>query len=43
MQEELPIQRASVAMEGGAPACMTLLDNFFLCFCELHHPHQSNS
>lgn len=31
--EELPIQRASVAMEGGMPSCLTLFDNFFLCYC----------
>lgn len=33
VEEELPIQRASVAMEGGAPTCMTLFDDFFSCFC----------
>ncbi|ORY88967.1 hypothetical protein BCR35DRAFT_288241 [Leucosporidium creatinivorum] len=32
VEEELPIQRASVAMEGGAPSCMTLFDDFFSCF-----------
>lgn len=33
VEEEIPIQRASVAMEGGAPSCMTLFDDFFSCFC----------
>ncbi|KAI5479163.1 hypothetical protein MNV49_004023 [Pseudohyphozyma bogoriensis] len=32
VEEELPIQRASVAMEGGMPTCLTLFDNFFLCY-----------
>lgn len=33
IEEELPIQRHSVAMEGGMPSCLTLFDNFFLCYC----------
>ncbi|GAA5908156.1 hypothetical protein JCM5296_000520 [Sporobolomyces johnsonii] len=32
VEEELPIQRHSVQMEGGMPSCMTLFDNFFLCY-----------
>ncbi|GAA5985851.1 hypothetical protein JCM10908_006303 [Rhodotorula pacifica] len=32
IEEELPIQRHSVAMEGGMPSCLTLFDNFFLCY-----------
>ncbi|GAA6000869.1 hypothetical protein JCM5350_007956, partial [Sporobolomyces pararoseus] len=32
VQEELPIQRHSVAMEGGMPSCLTLFDNFLLCY-----------
>lgn len=34
VQEEIPIQRASLAMQGGPPKCMTLFDEFFSCFCE---------
>lgn len=34
IEEELPIQRHSVAMEGGMPSCLTLFDNFFLCYCQ---------
>lgn len=33
VQEEMPIQRASVAMEGGMPSCLTLFDNYLLCYC----------
>lgn len=33
VEEELPIQRHSVAMEGGMPSCLTLFDNFLLCYC----------
>lgn len=36
--EEVPIQRASVAMEGGMPSCLTLFDNFFLCYCPSSPP-----
>ncbi|GAA6020640.1 hypothetical protein JCM11491_001130 [Sporobolomyces phaffii] len=32
VEEELPIQRHSVAMEGGMPSCLTLFDNFLLCY-----------
>ncbi|KAM0790734.1 hypothetical protein ACM66B_004589 [Microbotryomycetes sp. NB124-2] len=32
VQEEIPVQRASVAMQGGPPTCMTLFDEFFSCF-----------
>ncbi|BGP18534.1 hypothetical protein JCM10213_002953 [Rhodosporidiobolus nylandii] len=32
IEEELPIQRHSVAMEGGMPKCLTLFDNFLLCY-----------
>ncbi|GAA5840671.1 hypothetical protein JCM9279_007397 [Rhodotorula babjevae] len=32
IQEELPIQRHSVEMEGGMPSCLTLFDNFLLCY-----------
>ncbi|KAK4057119.1 hypothetical protein OIO90_002019 [Microbotryomycetes sp. JL221] len=32
VQEELPVQRASLAMQGGPPSCMTLFDEFFSCF-----------
>lgn len=32
--EEIPIQTASVEMEGGVPSCMTLFDNFLLCYCQ---------
>ncbi|GAA6031538.1 hypothetical protein JCM8097_006508 [Rhodosporidiobolus ruineniae] len=32
VEEELPIQRHSVAMEGGMPKCLTLFDNFLLCY-----------
>ncbi|GAA5961495.1 hypothetical protein JCM3765_003607 [Sporobolomyces pararoseus] len=32
VQEELPIQRHSVNMEGGMPSCLTLFDNFLLCY-----------
>ncbi|GAA5897650.1 EMI1 family protein [Sporobolomyces salmoneus] len=32
VSEELPIQRHSVAMEGGMPSCLTLFDNFLLCY-----------
>ncbi len=34
VQEEVPIQSASVAMEGGMPSCLTLFDNFLLCYCK---------
>lgn len=30
--EEIPIQHASVQMEGGMPGCMTLLDRFLMCY-----------
>lgn len=40
VQEELPVQRASLAMQGGAPTCMTLFDEFFSCFCESSTPHR---
>lgn len=33
VQEELPIQRHSVQMERGMPSCLTLFDQFFLCYC----------
>lgn len=33
VEEELPIQRHAVAMEGGMPSCLTLFDNFLLCYC----------
>ncbi|GAA6000736.1 EMI1 family protein [Rhodotorula paludigena] len=32
VEEELPIQRHAVAMEGGMPSCLTLFDNFLLCY-----------
>lgn len=32
VREEIPIQTASVAMEGGTPSCVTLFDNFLLCY-----------
>ncbi|GAA5926207.1 EMI1 family protein [Sporobolomyces koalae] len=32
VQQELPIQQRSVAMEGGMPSCLTLFDNFLLCY-----------
>ncbi|GAA5874364.1 hypothetical protein JCM3774_005017 [Rhodotorula dairenensis] len=32
IEEELPIQRHSVAMQGGMPSCLTLFDQFFLCY-----------
>ncbi|GAA5969483.1 hypothetical protein JCM11641_008130 [Rhodosporidiobolus odoratus] len=32
VEEELPIQRHSVQMEGGMPKCLTLFDNFLLCY-----------
>ena len=35
VREEIPIQTASVAMEGGTPSCVTLFDNFLLCYCTL--------
>ncbi len=38
IEEELPIQRHSVAMEGGMPSCLTLFDNFFLCYCQSPSP-----
>lgn len=33
VEEEIPIQKASIAMEGGVPSCMSLFDNFLLCYC----------
>ena len=42
VREEIPIQSASVAMEGGIPSCVTLFDNFLLCYCTFPpspHPH----
>lgn len=36
--EEIPIQRASVAMEGGMPSCLTLFDNYLLCYCTSSSP-----
>ncbi|GAA5869098.1 hypothetical protein JCM8547_008697 [Rhodosporidiobolus lusitaniae] len=32
VEEEIPIQRHSVEMEGGMPKCLTLFDNFLLCY-----------
>ncbi|BGP42168.1 hypothetical protein JCM10449v2_006173 [Rhodotorula kratochvilovae] len=32
IDEELPIQLHSVDMEGGMPSCLTLFDNFLLCY-----------
>ncbi|GAA6060828.1 hypothetical protein JCM10212_005246 [Sporobolomyces blumeae] len=32
VEEELPIQRHSVDMMGGMPSCLTLFDEFFLCY-----------
>lgn len=36
VEEELPIQRHSVAMQGGMPSCMTLFDDFVSCYCACH-------
>lgn len=36
--EEVPIQRASVAMAGGMPSCLTLFDEALACYCELARP-----
>ncbi|KAH8924231.1 hypothetical protein BT69DRAFT_1261676 [Atractiella rhizophila] len=30
--EELPLQAHSLKMQGGAPSCVTLFDQFLLCF-----------
>ena len=38
VREEIPIQTASVAMEGGIPSCVTLFDNFLLCYCQSPSP-----
>ncbi|BGP34118.1 hypothetical protein JCM10296v2_005933 [Rhodotorula toruloides] len=32
VEEELPIQRHSVAMQGGMPSCMTIFDDFVSCY-----------
>lgn len=31
--EEMAIQRTNLPINGGLPSCVTLLDNFLLCFC----------
>jgi hypothetical protein len=34
-REELPLQSASVDMEGGnMPSCMTLFDRYLACYCQ---------
>ncbi|KAM0751638.1 hypothetical protein T439DRAFT_312989 [Meredithblackwellia eburnea MCA 4105] len=32
VQEEIPIQTAAVNMQGGMPSCLTLFDNYLLCY-----------
>lgn len=32
--EEIPIQIANLPVNGGLPSCVTLFDNFLLCFSE---------
>lgn len=32
VKEEIPIQKTNLPLNGGLPSCITLLDNFLLCF-----------
>lgn len=32
VEEEIPIQKANLPVNGGTPSCVTLFDNFLLCF-----------
>ncbi|KAK9895948.1 hypothetical protein P389DRAFT_160550 [Cystobasidium minutum MCA 4210] len=32
VEEEVPIQKANLPVNGGTPSCVTLFDNFLLCF-----------
>lgn len=32
VNEELAIQRRNLPVNGGLPSCVTLMDNFLLCF-----------
>ncbi|SCZ89063.1 BZ3500_MvSof-1268-A1-R1_Chr1-1g00927 [Microbotryum saponariae] len=37
VEEERPLQAASVAMEGGMPSCIKLFDHYLSCYCELRN------
>ena len=32
VEEEIPIQRTNLPINGGLPSCITMMDNFLLCF-----------
>lgn len=38
VEEEIPIQTANLPVNGGLPSCVTLMDNFLLCFSKLPQP-----
>ena len=39
VEEEIPIQRTNLPINGGLPSCITTMDNFLLCFgASLLHP-----